>query len=128
MKGEAEAHAVEDAKKREQIEHKNMAETMIYTAEKMLKDAGDKVSSEEKKEIEEKIEALKKIKDGDDHEAIKKAADELTGVAQKIATKLYQKNQGTGDGGERNGGQSEANEKKPDDGPIDAEFKEKKDE
>jgi molecular chaperone DnaK len=128
MKGEAEAHAVEDAKKREQIEHKNMAETMIYTAEKMLKDAGDKVSSEEKKEIEEKIEALKKIKDGDDHEAIKKAADELTGVAQKIATKLYQKIQGSGDGGERNGGQSEANEKKPDDGPIDAEFKEKKDE
>jgi molecular chaperone DnaK len=118
MKREAEAHAAEDAKKREQIEHKNMAETMIYTAEKMLKDAGDKVAVEEKKEVEEKIEALKKVKDGDDHEAIKKAADELTNAAQRVGAKLYQEQQGVGN-------KQQGTDDKKDDGPVDAEFKEK---
>jgi len=126
MKHEAEAHATEDAKKREQIEHKNMAETMIYTSEKMLKEAGDpstgsgqaKITAEEKKEVEEKIEALKKIKDGDDHEAIKKAADDLTNAAQKVATKMYQQGQA----------QQPPQEPPKQDGPVDAEFKEKKDE
>lgn len=126
MKREAEAHAVEDAKKKEQIEHKNMAETMIYTAEKMLKDAGDKATAEEKKEIEEKIEALKKVKDGDDHEAIKKAADELTNAAQKVATKMYQSSTSSDSSNKTD---SAPNQEPPkQDGPVDAEFKEKKDE
>ncbi|HBR80318.1 MAG: Chaperone protein DnaK [Candidatus Uhrbacteria bacterium GW2011_GWE2_45_35] len=119
MKQEAEANATEDAKKREWIEHKNLADTMVYTSEKMLKDAGDKITEEEKKEVEEKIEALKKVKDGDDHEAIKKAADELTTAAQKVSTKMYQ--QGTP--GPEAAGQQETS--KPDEGPVDAEFKEK---
>ncbi|MFH1253460.1 MAG: molecular chaperone DnaK [Candidatus Uhrbacteria bacterium] len=124
MKREAEAHAAEDAKKREQIEHKNMAETMIYTAEKMLKDAGDKVTAEEKKEVEEKIEALKKVKDGDDHEAIKKAADELTNVAQKVGAKMYQSSTSSDSSNKKDETQN-SEEKKDDQGPVDAEFKEK---
>ncbi len=120
MKREAEAHATEDAKKREQIEHKNLADSMVYTTEKMLKDAGDKISADEKKEVEEKLEALKKVKDGDDHEAIKKAADELTNVAQKVGAKMYQNNP------QGQPGQEPAPETpKQDDGPVDAEFKEK---
>ncbi len=93
MKTEAEAHAAEDKKKREQIETKNLADTMIYTTEKMLKEAGDKASAEDKKVVEEKLEALKKVKDGEDIEAIKKASDELATAAQKVGAAMYQAQQ-----------------------------------
>ncbi|HBD05251.1 TPA: hypothetical protein DCZ32_02210, partial [Candidatus Uhrbacteria bacterium] len=52
-------------KKREQIEHKNLADTMVYTTEKMISDAGDKISEDDKKVLQDKIEALKKVKDSD---------------------------------------------------------------
>ena len=108
-----------DMKRKEKIEHQNLADTMIYTTEKMLKDAGDKITAEERKEVEDKITALKALKDGDDHEAIKKAADELTDVAQKVGAKMYQQTQADGQpAGEQ------ATEKKTE-GPIDAEFTEK---
>jgi len=90
MKKDAEAHAEEDKKRRESVEIKNMAETMLYTTESMLKEAGDKVKEEDKKLIEEKMEALKAMKDGDDLEAIKKTADELATEAQKVGAALYQ--------------------------------------
>ncbi|MBP9762976.1 molecular chaperone DnaK, partial [Patescibacteria group bacterium] len=95
MRKEAEAHAEEDKKRRESVEVKNMAETMIYTTEKMMKEAGDKAAADDKKVVEEKLEALKKIKDGEDLEAIKKASDELATAAQKIGAAMYEK-QGTG--------------------------------
>ena len=91
MRKEAEAHAEEDKKRRESIEIKNMAETMIYTTEKMMKEAGDKAAADDKKVVEEKLEALKKIKDGEDLEAIKKASDELADAAQKIGAAMYEK-------------------------------------
>ncbi len=90
MRKEAELHAEEDKKKREGIETKNMAETMIYTTEKMLKENEAKVKPEDKTSIEAKIAALKQIKDGDDLDAIKKAADELATEAQKVGASLYQ--------------------------------------
>jgi len=90
MKKDAEAHAEEDKKRRESVEIKNMAETMLYTTENMLKEAGDKVKEEDKKLVEEKMEALKAIKDSDDLEAIKKTADELATEAQKVGATLYQ--------------------------------------
>ena len=89
MKKDAEAHAEEDKKKKELVEVKNMADTLIFTTEKSLREAGDKITADEKKPVEEKIEALKKVKDGDDKEAIKKATEELSQVAQKIGEKLY---------------------------------------
>lgn len=121
MKREAEEHAEEDKKAKEQVEHKNLAETMIYTSEKMLKDAGDKITDEERKEVEEKIEALKAVKDGDDHEAIRKAADELTEVSQKVGAKMYEQGEAGAEG------TAEGEEAKADE-PIDAEFEEKKEE
>ncbi len=90
MKKDAEAHADEDKKKREGIEVKNQADTMAYTTEKMLKEAGDKITDEEKKPVQEKLDELKAIKDGDDLEAIKKVADELATVAQKVGAKMYE--------------------------------------
>lgn len=118
MKQDAEAHAEEDKKARERAEHENLATTMIYTSEKMLKDAGDKVSNEERKEVEEKIEALKAVKDGDDHEAIKKAADELSTAAQKVGAKLYEAQAAS---------EGSASSEASSDEPIEAEFEEKKD-
>ena len=92
MRKEAEVHAAEDKTRRESVEIKNMAETMVYTTEKMMKEAGDKANAEDKKAVEEKLEALKKIKDGNDLEAIKKAADELATAAQKVGAAMYSAN------------------------------------
>jgi molecular chaperone DnaK len=90
MAKDAEAHAEEDKKKKEAVEVRNMADTLVYTTEKALRDAGEKISADKKKPVEEKIEALKKIKDGEDVEAIKKATEELSQEAQKIGQELYQ--------------------------------------
>ncbi len=93
MKKDAEIHAQEDAKKKELVEIKNNADTALYSAEKTLSEFSDKIDKEEKKEMEEKIEALKKVKDSDDGEAIKKATEELSKIAQSVGTKMYQQAQ-----------------------------------
>jgi len=93
MKKQAEKFSEEDRKKRDLIDARNMADTMVYTTEKTIKDFGDKIKSEDKKEIEEKIAALKKVKDGDDLEAIKKASDALSQAIQKVGTELYKAQQ-----------------------------------
>jgi molecular chaperone DnaK len=90
MKKDAEANAEVDKKKREGIEMRNMADTMVYTSEKMLKENEGKVKPEDKANVETKITALKAVKDGEDLEAIKKAADELATEAQKVGAALYQ--------------------------------------
>jgi molecular chaperone DnaK len=95
MKKEAEMNAEADKKKRELIEAKNMAETMLYTTEKMMKEAKD-VSEEDKKIVEEKMAALKAIKDSEDVEGIKKAGDELAQAAQKVGEAMYKKQQNDG--------------------------------
>ncbi|OWK27074.1 MAG: molecular chaperone DnaK [Parcubacteria group bacterium GW2011_GWA2_38_13b] len=89
MRRDAEMHAEEDKKKKETIEIKNIADTLIYTAEKALRDAGDKVAPEIKKGIEEKIEALKKAKSSDNIEDIKKTTQDLSQTIQKIGADLY---------------------------------------
>jgi molecular chaperone DnaK len=89
MKREAELHAEEDRKKRELIEAKNSADNLIYTAEKTLREIGDKISPETKKEIEEKISELKKIKESDNIEEITKGTSQLSEVIQKVGTEMY---------------------------------------
>jgi len=84
MQKEADLHKDEDAKKKESVESRNMAEQLVYSAEKSLKDAEGKISDEIKISVQEKIDALKKEKDGIDSEAIKKASDELSTEMQKI--------------------------------------------
>ena len=93
MMADAEAHAAEDAKKKELIEARNMAETLTYSTEKALKDAGDKVSAEIKTDIESKLESVKKVKDSENIEEIKKATEELSTAAQKIGEAVYKANQ-----------------------------------
>ncbi|MEY4602567.1 MAG: molecular chaperone DnaK [Candidatus Parcubacteria bacterium] len=84
MQKDAEAHAAEDQKKRDLAEAKNIAEQMVYTAEKALKDNGDKVSAEIKEGVEAKIAELKTAKDGADIEAMKKATEALSTEMSKI--------------------------------------------
>lgn len=90
MKKDAEVHAEEDKQKKDLAESKNIAETLIATTEKALIEAKDKISDSDKKEIEEQIEALKKVKDGDDVATIKTASEELMKAAQKIGQAMYQ--------------------------------------
>ncbi|MFC1612861.1 molecular chaperone DnaK [Patescibacteria group bacterium] len=93
MKKDAEIHADEDKKKKEVVELKNTAETLIFSTEKSIKDLGEKVPADIKKTVEEKIEALKKVKDGEDKDAIKNSVDELMKEAQKIGEIMYKEQQ-----------------------------------
>lgn len=88
MQADAEAHAGEDAKKKELADARNTAEMTLYTAEKGLKDAGEKVPADVKTSVEEKITALKAVKDGSDTDAIKKATEELSNEMMKIGEAL----------------------------------------
>ncbi len=93
MTAEAEKFAAEDAKRKESAEIKNLGETMIYTTEKMVKENGDKIKEEDKKDIESKVESLKsKLKEtppAGGLEEIKKATEELSKVVQKVGGELY---------------------------------------
>lgn len=86
---EAEAHAEEDKKNKENIEVRNNADSLVYNTEKTLKDLGDKVSSEEKAKVEVEIENVKKALEGTDTEAIKSATEKLTQEFYAISEKLY---------------------------------------
>lgn len=89
MTKDAEAHAEEDKKKREAIEIRNAAETLVYSSEKTLKDAGNKVKQETGKEVTEKIEAVKEALKGDNTDKIKETADKLSETIQKVGQELY---------------------------------------
>lgn len=120
MKKEAEAHADEDKKKQELIEARNLADTMIYTTEKMMKEIEEKkiiISDEEKKKVEDGVKMLKDVKDKDDVEAIKKAADALSKDAQVIGAKMYQQNQQS----QQSGAENKTEENKDNQGPIEGE-------
>ena len=115
MKKEAEEHASEDKKRRETVEVRNQADTLITVAEKTLKDAGEKATEADKKEATEKLDALKAVKDKDDVEAIKKALDELSAAIQKVGAAMYQQGPEQAPGaGPETGTESK-------EGPVDAE-------
>ena len=96
------------------VEAKNQADTLIYTAEKTLSDAGDKVSDEDKKPVTEAVAALKEKKDTEDVEELKKLTEDLNNKLMKIGEKMYQ-DQGADDGSQNSDAKSEdAEEKKSD--------------
>jgi molecular chaperone DnaK len=99
MKKDAEAHAADDQKKKDLAEARNLAEQLIYTSEKSLKDAEGKITDEIKKVVEEKVTELKKLKEGDDLSAIKNATENLSKEIQKIG-EYMQKNTGSNPGPE----------------------------
>ncbi|MBI5530664.1 MAG: molecular chaperone DnaK [Candidatus Doudnabacteria bacterium] len=121
MKKEAEAHAEEDRKRKETVDMRNQADTLISVSEKTLKDAGDKAKAEDKTLVEEKIKALKEVKDKDNLEDLKKAMDALSEAVQKVGAAMYEQ-ESSSKNQESSGG---AGSEKPEDkGPVDAEYKE----
>lgn len=96
MKTEAEAHADEDMKRKEMVEAKNMADNTVYTAEKLLKDNGDKVPAEMKKQVEDAVAALRTAMNGDDVDALRKATEALNEQIQKVGASMYSQPGATG--------------------------------
>ncbi|NOH15730.1 molecular chaperone DnaK [Clostridium cochlearium] len=129
---EAKRFEEEDKKRKESVEVKNNAEQIFYQTEKTLKELGDKVSAEDKATIEEKLNALKAVKDGEDIEAIKKATEDLTQAFYQISSKIYQEAGGAAgaEGFDPNmaGGANTEQSTNNDDNVVDADYKVEDDE
>jgi molecular chaperone DnaK len=119
---DAELHADEDKKKRSLVDARNMADSLIYSTEKSIKEVGDKLDESTKGDIEKAIENLKKAMEGENTEEIKRLSDELTQTSHKLAETMYAqasaKAQTAGDGGESTA------EPPKDDDVVDADFEE----
>lgn len=89
MVKDAERHRDEDARRKEQIEARNQADSLIFATEKLLREQGEQISDDTKREVESKIEATKKAVEQDDLEAIKQASEELSQTIQKVGTEMY---------------------------------------
>jgi len=130
MKKEAELHAEEDKKKKEEAEIKNQADAVVFTMEKMIKESGDKMKPEEKKELEDKNAELKKAKEAGNLEDMKKKMEEINTLAQKIGAAMYQQPGAGAPGGDagqasaENKDTKETSEKK--DEVVEGEVEEKK--
>ncbi|MDD2730533.1 MAG: molecular chaperone DnaK [Candidatus Portnoybacteria bacterium] len=119
MRQEAEVHATEDRRTKELINLRNQADAVIYSVEKTLREAGDKISADIRKGVEEKIEAVKKAKDGNDENILRKALDDLQQEIQKIGAEMYRQEKATE---KEVTEEPEIKEKK--DGTIEGEFEE----
>jgi molecular chaperone DnaK len=127
MKKEAAAHESDDKKKREDVDARNEADAMAYTAEKTLKDSGGKVDDKTKKAVEEKVKDLKEALKGQDLEKIKKAKEELQKVVYEMSAQIYKQTEQAQGAPGANAGQAD----QQGDGKekvVDADFKEVKDE
>ncbi len=132
MAKEAEAHAAEDKSKREEIESRNQLDGMVYNVEKMLREHGDKISATEKGDVESALADAKKTLEGSDAGAMKAALEKLTSASHKLAEAMYKAQatppptDGAGPqasaGGSTNGAAGAGQEKKKDEGVIDAEY------
>ena len=96
MVKEAQRFADEDRKRKEEVEIRNNADSALYQSEKMLRDLGDKVPADIKSQVEEKINALKNVKDSRDPQQVKRATEELAQTLQKIGEQMYQQTGGAG--------------------------------
>jgi len=133
MTKEAEAHAEEDKQKREEVDMRNQADTLIFTAERALKDGGDKVPADVRTEVEQKVSELKGVKDSGSAEDLKAKSDALSEALQKIGAAMYEKpgegqpgeaQANTSDGGPRGDGtgdSSEVSEEQPKEEAVEGE-------
>jgi len=128
MVRDAEAHSSEDKKKRELIEARNHADSLVYQTEKSLREFGDKIDAAEKQKIEEKLAELKKAMEGSDPEEMKKVGDELAQASHKLAEAVYAQAQQAGAGAETEGAAGHSEKSAKPDNVVDADFEEVKDE
>jgi len=125
MAKDAESHAAEDKAKREEVEARNQLDGMVYSIEKMLREHGDKISGQERSDVENAVADAKKALEGDDARAMNGARDRLQAASHKLAEAMYKATsaQQPPPGGPAPGGNGEAQaEKKKDEGVIDAEY------
>ena len=124
MVKEAEENAESDKKKRDLVDTRNQADSLINETQKNIKEPGDKIDEADKKKIEEDIEALKKVKDGEDFEVIKSKTEELVQSSLKLGEAIYKQNpQGETPQPDPSGSEP-SSDKKNDDKVVDAEFEE----
>jgi molecular chaperone DnaK len=129
MVKDAEAHAAEDAKRREQVQIVNEADSVVFTAEKLLREHGDKLPAQAKQQTQEKIEAVNKAKTEENYEALKANAEALAAHIQQLGAQMYQQ-PAAGATPEANGnantdaGAANGKGKGKDEGVVDAEFTE----
>jgi molecular chaperone DnaK len=129
MTKDAELHAEEDKKRKELVETRNSADALVHATEKSLKDLGDKVDDETRKNVEKEIENVKSVMQGDDTAAIKAAIEALTTASHKLAELMYaQASQEAPDGAAAGAGAAGAEAKKDDgdDDVVDADYEEVK--
>ncbi len=125
---EAEKFSAEDKKFKDLIEVRNHADQLIFASEKAIKDLGDKVSADDRAKVEAEIEAVKKVKDGDDTEAIRKATEKLAEVSYKLSEELYKQTQGQQqEGGGQAGPDYNAGGQPNDDNTVNADYEVKED-
>ncbi len=122
---DAELHAEDDKLKKELVEARNTADSLIYSTEKSIKELGDKVDGETKSKVETAIEPLKKAMEGDNTEEIKRLSEELTQASHKLAEAMYQQASEAGAQPEADAAQEQPSA--PDDDVVDADFEEVKD-
>ncbi len=127
MVKDAESHAEEDKNKEALIKARNEADQLVYTTEKTLKEHGDKLSDDDKKTVNEKLEALKAVQTSEDAETINKAKEELMQASHKLAEEIYkhaqsQQQQAPGGGPEGAGATDPGQQETKDDGAVDADF------
>jgi len=119
MKREAEVHAAEDAKRKEEVETRNAADSLVYTAEKALRDQGDKVPSDLRQQVEGKIAAVRSALQGQDIAYLRRTVQELSEILQRVGAAVYQQQAGPpppGGEGPSGGG--------PGEGTVEGEFRE----
>jgi molecular chaperone DnaK len=125
MKREAEQYAAEDTKRKEEIEVRNTADSLVYTTEKTLRDHGDKIPADVKQEIDVKTAAVKSALQGQDLDAIRSATQELTQVMQKVGASVYQQPGQPPPSGEEPGGKGEGDGgEEGEEGTVEGEFRE----
>jgi molecular chaperone DnaK len=122
MVKDAEAHAEEDRRRREEAEVRNQADTLVYQTEKLLKEQGDKISGDEKSAVESKLGDLKGALGGSDIEAIRSATDALMSASQTFTQKLYEAASAEGGAAGPGTGPSDAASQPSDDDVVDAEI------
>jgi molecular chaperone DnaK len=124
---DAELHAEEDRRKKETVEARNTADTLIYTTEKSIKDLGDKIDADTKKNVEDAIAALRKAMENDDAQEIKRLSEELTQKSHKLAEAMYQQaSQAGGQQAGAAGGPDAGSARAPEEDVVDADFEEVK--
>jgi molecular chaperone DnaK len=124
---DAELHAEEDKKKRALVDARNAADSLIYTTEKSLKEAGEKLDANTKGEIENAIDKLKKAMEGEDTAEIKQLSEELTQISHKIAEVLYAQAAQSQAQPDQEAGPEKSESAKKDEEVVDADFEEVKD-